>query len=76
MATSVPSVGLNNGVAMPRLGFGVFRVPNDEAASEVRTAIESGYRSIDTASLYGNEAGVGQAGGHEGLSRCQPHSNR
>jgi len=57
----VPAVSLNNGVAMPQLGFGVFRVPEDDTVAAVLGAIESGYRSIDTASLYGNEAAVGRA---------------
>jgi Aldo/keto reductase family len=61
MAASVPDVRLNNGVRIPQLGYGVFRVPNESTVRAVRTAIECGYRSIDTASLYGNEAGVGEA---------------
>jgi diketogulonate reductase-like aldo/keto reductase len=54
-------VTLNNGVRMPRLGFGVWRVPDDEAAAAVATALKAGYRSIDTAALYRNEEGVGRA---------------
>jgi len=46
---------------MPQLGFGVYQVPNEEAMKAVRTAISIGYRSIDTAAIYGNEAGVGKA---------------
>jgi 2,5-diketo-D-gluconate reductase A len=65
----VPDIELNNGVLMPQLGFGVFQVPDDDAESAVRIALESGYRSIDTASLYGNEAGVGRAIASSGLSR-------
>ena len=61
MQASVPGVRLNNGVTIPQLGYGVFRVPNEETVPAVRTAIECGYRSIDTASLYGNEVGVGEA---------------
>lgn len=59
--TNVPVVKLNNGVEMPQLGFGVFLVPPDEVVEPVRTAIETGYRLIDTATLYGNEEGVGRA---------------
>ncbi|MBC9943938.1 aldo/keto reductase [Leucobacter sp. cx-328] len=59
--TSVPTVTLNNGLEMPQLGFGVYKVSNDDAATVVTHAIEAGYRSIDTAALYGNEQGVGQA---------------
>lgn len=53
--SQVPSLTLNNGVEMPQLGFGVWQVPDDEAAKAVATAIESGYRSIDTAAIYRNE---------------------
>ncbi|MFE7136017.1 aldo/keto reductase [Streptomyces sp. NPDC057638] len=59
--STVPSVPLNSGFAMPQLGFGVYLVPDEEAAAVVTTALEAGYRSIDTASLYGNEKGTGQA---------------
>ncbi len=53
---------LNNGVAMPWLGLGVFQMPGDDATAQaVQTAIADGYRSIDTAALYHNERGVGQA---------------
>ena len=61
MKASVPDVQLNNKVKIPQLGYGVFRVPNEATVRAVRTAIECGYRSIDTASLYGNEAAVGEA---------------
>jgi diketogulonate reductase-like aldo/keto reductase len=67
----VPAVKLNNGIEMPRIGFGVFRVPEDETVAAVLDAIEAGYRSIDTASLYGNEAGVGRAVAASGLPRGQ-----
>src|SRR5690349_2469013 len=66
---SVPGVRLNNGVVIPQVGFGVFRVPDDETERAVLAAVESGYRSIDTASLYGNEAGVGRAVAACGLPR-------
>lgn len=53
---------LHNGVKMPWLGLGVFKVKEgEETVSSVKTAIELGYRSIDTAAIYGNEEGVGQA---------------
>nr|WP_202472143.1 aldo/keto reductase [Streptomyces sp. SID4921] len=46
---------------MPQLGFGVWQVPDDEATAAVTTALEAGYRSIDTAAIYGNETGTGKA---------------
>lgn len=58
---SIPQVTLNNGVEMPQLGLGVWRVPDAEADAAVASALEAGYRSIDTAALYRNEAGVGRA---------------
>lgn len=62
-------VTLNNGVKMPKLGFGVFMIPNDEAQKCVLEAIDVGYRLIDTAQAYGNEEGVGNAIAHCGLAR-------
>ncbi|MEV0537579.1 aldo/keto reductase [Kitasatospora sp. NPDC050463] len=59
--STIPSVTLNNGAQIPQLGFGVWQVPDAEATAAVRTAIETGYRSIDTAAIYENEAGTGQA---------------
>ncbi|WP_329460035.1 aldo/keto reductase [Streptomyces sp. NBC_01497] len=54
---------------MPQLGFGVWQVPDDEAAAAVGTAIEAGYRSIDTAAIYGNEEGTGKAIAASGIAR-------
>lgn len=59
--TNVPNVTLNNGVQMPQLGLGVWQASDDEAESAVTMAIDAGYRLIDTAAMYGNEAGVGRA---------------
>ncbi|MEU8503934.1 aldo/keto reductase [Streptomyces brevispora] len=67
--SQVPSLTLNNGVEMPQLGFGVWQVPDDEAAKAVATAIESGYRSIDTAAIYQNEEGTGKAIASSGVAR-------
>lgn len=67
--SKVPSLTLNNGVEMPQLGFGVWQVPDDEAARAVGTALEAGYRSIDTAAIYGNEEGTGKAIGASGIAR-------
>lgn len=61
---------LNNGLEMPWLGFGVFLVePGDETELAVKRALEAGYRSIDTAAIYENEAGVGKAIQESGISR-------
>ena len=54
---------------IPQFGFGVFQVPPDETAATVRAAFDAGYRHIDTAQMYGNEEGVGQALAESGLSR-------
>ncbi|MEV4680805.1 aldo/keto reductase [Streptomyces kurssanovii] len=67
--SKVPFITLNNGVAMPQLGFGVWQVPDGEAAQTVTTALEAGYRSIDTAAIYGNEAGTGKAVTGSGIAR-------
>lgn len=52
---------LNNDIRIPQLGYGVWQIPDEEAAQIVGQAIDTGYRSIDTAMIYGNERGVGQA---------------
>ena len=64
-----PTVTLNNGVVMPQLGFGVWQVPDDGALPAVATALEAGYRSIDTAAMYRNESGVGKAIAASGIAR-------
>ncbi|MEU1537168.1 aldo/keto reductase [Actinacidiphila glaucinigra] len=69
MTTPTPDITLNNGVTMPQLGFGVFQVPDADTAAAVTAALENGYRSIDTAAIYGNEAGVGQALAASGIAR-------
>ena len=60
---------LNNNVKMPQLGFGVFQTPVEETKRIVLNAIEIGYRSFDTAQIYGNEAGVGEAVQESGIPR-------
>lgn len=60
---------LNNNVKMPQLGFGVFQTPVEETKRIVLDAIEIGYRSFDTAQIYGNEAGVGEAVQESGIPR-------
>ncbi|MFJ9756515.1 aldo/keto reductase [Streptomyces sp. NPDC101149] len=67
--TSVPTVTLNNGLQIPQLGFGVFQVPDEETTAAVASALEAGYRSIDTAAIYGNESGVGKALSAAGIPR-------
>ncbi|MBV8797329.1 MAG: aldo/keto reductase [Hyphomicrobiales bacterium] len=56
-----PTLALNDGAAMPQFGLGVYQTPADETERVVRTAVDDGYRSVDTASMYRNEDGVGQA---------------
>lgn len=64
------TVTLANGVKMPKIGLGVFKVENEEELlTAVNAAIENGYRSIDTASIYGNEEWVGKAIRQSGLNR-------
>ncbi|WP_411077467.1 aldo/keto reductase [Streptomyces sp. cmx-10-25] len=65
----VPSVALNDGTAIPQIGFGVFQVPDDETTAAVAHALDAGYRSVDTAAVYGNEAGVGRALAASGIAR-------
>ena len=67
--TSVPSVALHDGVEIPQLGFGVFQVPPEDAQEAVEGALDAGYRHIDTAAAYRNEAGVGAAIAAAGLAR-------
>ncbi|MFV2143785.1 aldo/keto reductase [Isoptericola sp. G70] len=66
----VPSLPLNNGVQIPQLGFGVFKVPPEQTRDAVSTALEIGYRHIDTAQMYRNERGVGEALAASGLDRA------
>jgi 2,5-diketo-D-gluconate reductase A len=66
---SIPDLTLNNGRTIPQFGFGVFLVPPDETAAATSHAFELGYRHIDTAQMYRNEAGVGEAIARSDLSR-------
>jgi len=68
---TVPNVVLNNGIEIPQLGFGVWRVPAEETQRVVGDALAAGYRHIDTARLYDNEAAVGAAVRDSGLDRDQ-----
>jgi 2,5-diketo-D-gluconate reductase A len=67
--TTVPSLVLHDGVEIPQLGFGVFQVAPEETRGAVETALELGYRHVDTAAAYRNEAGVGDALAAIGLGR-------
>jgi 2,5-diketo-D-gluconate reductase A len=71
MDMTVPMVALNNGVAMPQIGLGLAKVPPEQTADTVLAAFEAGYRSLDTAADYGNEAGVGTAISRSGLPRSE-----
>ncbi len=65
----VPTIELNDGTKIPQLGFGVFQIDPGETAEAVRTALDIGYRHIDTAEMYQNEAGVGQGIRDAGVDR-------
>ncbi len=69
--SQVPHLTLNNGATIPQLGFGVFQVPPEETQRIVEQALEAGYRHIDTAAAYRNEAGVGAAIAASGIPREQ-----
>ena len=64
-------ITLNNDVEMPALGLGVFQTPPDETRAAVEAALAAGYRHIDTAAAYGNEAQVGEAVRTSGLDRAE-----
>ena len=71
MTTQIPAITLNDGRTIPQLGFGVFQVPPPETKAAVEQAIKIGYRHIDTAQMYGNEKGVGEAVAASGLDRSE-----
>ena len=66
---TVPTITLNDQTTIPQLGFGVFQVPPEETAATVGSAFEVGYRHIDTAQMYQNEQGVGEAIAASGIAR-------
>jgi 2,5-diketo-D-gluconate reductase A len=68
--SKVPTVELNDGVRIPQLGFGVFQIKPNETAAAVKTALEIGYRHIDTAEMYGNEKQVAKGIRDAGLNRA------
>jgi 2,5-diketo-D-gluconate reductase A len=68
---SVPTIELNDGHTIPQLGFGVFQIDPGETAEAVAEALRVGYRHVDTAEMYGNEEGVGEAIRASGLDRSE-----
>jgi 2,5-diketo-D-gluconate reductase A len=71
MFVQTPTYTLNNGVQMPVLGFGVFQAEPEQTVAAVSTALETGYRHVDTAAGYGNERQVGEAIRRSGLDRSE-----
>src|SRR5690606_10965915 len=71
MSGNVKSLKLHDGNTVPQLGFGVWQVGNDVVHEAIRTALDTGYRLIDTAAIYGNEEGVGRAIRECGVDRSQ-----
>jgi 2,5-diketo-D-gluconate reductase A len=69
--SAVPTITLNDGHEIPQLGFGVFQIPPEETAQAVDHALEVGYRHIDTAEMYQNERGVGDAVRGSGIDRSE-----
>ena len=69
--STIPNLTLNDGTSIPQLGFGVFQIAPDETAAAVRTALEIGYRHIDTAEMYQNEKGVGEGIRDSGIDRSE-----
>src|SRR5689334_5190978 len=71
IVSQVPAITLNDGARIPQLGFGTYKIHPNETASAVATALDVGYRHIDTAQMYGNEQGVGQAIRDAGIDRAE-----
>jgi diketogulonate reductase-like aldo/keto reductase len=68
-STTIPTLPLNTGHSIPQVGFGVFQVPSQDTEAAVTTALDAGYRHIDTAAAYGNEEEVGAAIAAAGIPR-------
>jgi 2,5-diketo-D-gluconate reductase A len=68
--SQTPAIELNDSASIPQLGFGTYKIAPDQTADAVRTALEIGYRHIDTAQMYRNEQGVGQAIREAGIDRA------
>ncbi|MFC7405934.1 aldo/keto reductase [Georgenia alba] len=69
--TSLPDLTLNDGTTLPAIGFGTWTLRGSDATEQVASALEAGYRLIDTAASYGNEAEVGRAVAESGIARSQ-----
>ncbi|KUI36406.1 aldo/keto reductase [Mycobacterium sp. GA-2829] len=69
--SNVPTITLNDGATIPQLGFGVYQIKPDETADAVKTALDIGYRHIDTAEMYQNERGVGEGIRNSGIDRSE-----
>ncbi|KKF00182.1 aldo/keto reductase [Mycolicibacterium obuense] len=69
--TQVPTIKLNSGAQIPQLGFGVYQIPPEDTADAVKTALDIGYRHIDTAEMYQNEKGVGEGIRNAGIDRSE-----
>ncbi|MGI9028263.1 MAG: aldo/keto reductase [Candidatus Saccharimonadales bacterium] len=70
IAAKIPVKELNNGIQIPQIGFGVFKIEDGSEVEEaIKVAFKAGYRSIDTAAIYGNEEGVGRAIAYSGIPR-------
>ncbi|MDF2444567.1 MAG: 2,5-diketo-D-gluconate reductase [Subtercola sp.] len=69
--TTAPSLPLNDGHSIPQVGLGVYKVTDAEAVEAISSAFDAGYRHVDTATLYDNEVGVGEAVNRSGLERSE-----
>ncbi|WP_026819687.1 aldo/keto reductase [Arthrobacter castelli] len=69
--TAVPNITLNDGTVIPQLGFGVFQIKPEDTKDATLAALETGYRHIDTAQMYGNEKQVGEAVRESGIDRSE-----
>jgi 2,5-diketo-D-gluconate reductase A len=69
MSITQPFISFHDGRKAPQLGFGTWQIPDEDAPAAIHTALEAGYRSIDTAYIYYNEAGVGRGIAHSGVPR-------
>ncbi len=71
MSDSIPAIVLNNGVRIPQLGFGTYKLPAEDTRDLVLRAFEAGYRHVDTAQMYRNERAVGEAVAASGIPRAE-----